>query len=45
MQELFYPEEQSSLGSASIEAIITPWHISKADIIEGYILGLTQLTL
>ena len=45
MQESFYPEDNSSLGSASLEHITTPKHISKAHILKGYFLGLTQLTL
>ena len=34
MQESFYPIEQSSVGSASLEPIVTPRHISKADILK-----------
>ena len=45
MQEFFYPEEQSSLGSASLELKVTPRHIIKASILNGYSLGLTKLTL
>ena len=39
MQELFYPEGQSSVGSASQELIVTPWSISKADILKECSLG------
>ena len=45
MQESFYPEEERSLGSASLEPIVTPRQISKVDILKGSSLGLTQLSL
>ena len=52
MEELFYPEGQSSMGSASLELIVTPWSISKADILKEcssfkpmYPISLTKLTL
>ena len=45
MEESFYPEGQSSLESATLEPIVTPRHISKADILKGCSLGLSQLTL
>ena len=45
MQELCYPEEQSSLESAFLELMVTRWHISKADILKGCSLALSQLTL
>ena len=34
------PEEQSSLGSASLEPMVTPRHISKADTLKGCSSGL-----
>ena len=40
MQEFFYPEEQSSLGSESLEPKATPRHTSP----KGCSLGLDQLT-
>ena len=45
MQESFYPEEESSLGSASVEPIVIPRHTSKADILKGCFFGLSQHTL
>ena len=43
MQETFYPEEQSSLGSTFLESIAISRHISIADILKACSLGLTQL--
>ena len=37
--------KNSSLGSASLELIVTPRHISKADVLKECSLGLSQLTL
>ena len=33
MHEYFYPDEQSSLGSPSLQLIVTLRHIFKADIL------------
>ena len=44
-RNFFYSEEQTSLGSASLELIVTPRHIFKADILKGCSLGLNQVTL
>ena len=43
MQESFYDDEQSILGSAFLEPIATPRHTCKADILKGCSLGLTQI--
>ena len=45
MQGFCYPEEQSSLGSAFLELMVTRRRISKADILKGCSLALSQLTL
>ena len=45
MKEFFCSEEQSGLGSASLELRVTPTLISRADILHEGSLGLTQLTL
>ena len=41
----FILEESSSLGSASLEPIVTPWHNFMSNILKGCCPGLTQLTL
>ena len=41
----FILEQQSSLGSASLELIVTPWHIFMSNILQGGSSVLTQFSL
>ena len=45
MREFFYPEKHISLGSVSLGLIVALRNISKANILKGCSLGLSQCTL
>ena len=45
MQKYFSVKSGADIGSASLELIVKPIHVSKADILKGCSLDLSQHTL